>query len=217
MKNILEITGFKRYFANTSWLIAEKISRLFVGLFVGVWVARYLGPEQFGTISYAQALVGIFAGISTLGLDGIVIRNIVKDETSRDLILGTSFIIKLIGALVTIFIIVFFALTSSLEKNDVVIISIIACTLFFQSLNVIDFYFQSIVLSRYIVIVNLIGQLIAGFIRIYLILSSSPLIAFAFVILIDAIILAIGYIYVYKLKNIYTIRRINTRTKTNAS
>jgi len=28
--------GFKRYFANTSWLFAEKVLRMVVGLFVGV-------------------------------------------------------------------------------------------------------------------------------------------------------------------------------------
>ena len=72
----------------------------------------------------------------------------------------------------------------------------------FQSLNVIDFYFQSKVLSRYIVIVNLKSQLSASLIRIALILTNAPLIAFAYVILFDAIILAVGYTYVYKHKNL---------------
>ena len=57
MNNLFTITGLRRYFANTSWLIAEKIFRLAVGLFVGVWVARFLGPEQFGTLSYALSFV----------------------------------------------------------------------------------------------------------------------------------------------------------------
>ena len=206
MENIFTITGFQRYFENTTWLIAEKITRLLVNLVVIVWVARYLGPEQFGTISYAQALVGIFGGIAALGLDGIAIKKLVKDEGSRDLILGTSFIIKLTGSMVALFLIMFFAMTTSLEKNDATIITIIACTLLFQSLNVIDFYFQSKVLSRYIVIVNLLGQLIVSVIRIILILSNSPLITFAYVILFDAIILALGYIYVYKSKNLFFIK-----------
>ena len=40
--------GFMKYFKNTSWLFFEKILRMFVGLFIGIWVARYLGPERFG-------------------------------------------------------------------------------------------------------------------------------------------------------------------------
>ena len=75
--------GFMRYFKNTSWLFAEKILRMFVGLFVGIWVARYLGPEQFGLFSYAQSFVGLFTAMATLGLDGIVVRELVKDESRR--------------------------------------------------------------------------------------------------------------------------------------
>lgn len=76
--------GFRRYFANTSWLFAEKILRMVVGLFVGVWVARYLGPERFGLLSYAQSFVGLFSAFATLGLDEIVVRELVKDESKRD-------------------------------------------------------------------------------------------------------------------------------------
>ena len=202
MNNLFTITGFRRYFANTSWLIAEKIFRLAVGLFVGVWVARFLGPEQFGTLSYAQAFVGLFGAFATLGMDGIVIKHLVKDEGNRDLLLGTTFTIKLLGAMVALVIIGIVTVSTSNDNKDIIIITIIASALVFQSLNVIDFYFQSKVLSRYIVLVNLISQLIASLIRIALILTNAPLIAFAYVILFDAVILAVGYIYVYKHKNL---------------
>ncbi len=202
MNNLFTITGFRRYFANTSWLIAEKIIRLAVGLFVGVWVARFLGPEQFGTLSYAQAFVGLFGAFATLGMDGIVIKHLVKDDENRDLLLGTAFTLKLFGAMVAVFIISIVTVTTSNDNKEVIIITIIASALVFQSLNVIDFYFQSIVLSRYIVIVNLISQLVVSLIRIALILSEAPLITFAYVILFDAVILAVGYIYIYKHKNL---------------
>ena len=124
MINILAKTGFRRYFENTSWLIAEKITRLTVGLFVGIWIARYLGPEQFGTLSYAQAFVGLFGAISTLGLDGIVIEILVKDEDNRDLYLGTTFVLKLLSAIVVMVIICFVALITSNDNNDAFIITI---------------------------------------------------------------------------------------------
>ena len=202
MKNLFAITGFQRYIANTSWLIAEKIIRLVVGLFVGVWVARYLGPEQFGTLSYAQAFVGLFGAVATLGMDGVVIKHLVKDEGNSDLLLGTAFTLKLLSAMVALVFIGIVAVTTSNDNKDIIIITIIASALVFQSLNVIDFYFQSKVLSKYIVLVNLISQLIVSMIRIALILTNAPLIAFAYVIMFDAIILAVGYIYVYKHKNL---------------
>jgi len=88
--------GFMKYFKNTSWLFLEKILRMVVGLTVGIWVARYLGPEQFGNFSYAQSLVGLFTAISALGLDGIVVRELVKNETRRDELIETAFWLKLL-------------------------------------------------------------------------------------------------------------------------
>ena len=87
-----------KYFKNTSWLFAEKIIRMMVGLFIGIWVARYLGPEQFGLFSYAVSFVGLFTAISTMGLDTILVRELVKNESNRDILLGTAFRLKLLGA-----------------------------------------------------------------------------------------------------------------------
>ncbi len=66
LKSYKNNLGLMKYFKNTSWLFLEKILRMVVGLFVGIWVARYLGPEQFGLFSYAQSFVGLFTTISTL-------------------------------------------------------------------------------------------------------------------------------------------------------
>ena len=80
-----------KYFKNTSWLFAEKILRMVVGLLVVVWVARYLGPEKFGLLSYAHSFVGLFTIFATFGLDEIVVRELVKDESKRDSLVGTTF------------------------------------------------------------------------------------------------------------------------------
>ena len=63
-----------------SWLAIDKIVRMFLNVFVGSWVARYLAPDRFGMLSFAMALIGIFSIVASLGLDGIVIRDIVKKE-----------------------------------------------------------------------------------------------------------------------------------------
>lgn len=64
--------GFIRYFKNTCWMMGEQFLRIIAGVFVGIWVARYLGPEQFGLFSYVLAFTAIFGGIAKLGLNGIV-------------------------------------------------------------------------------------------------------------------------------------------------
>src|SRR5512138_2837849 len=76
--------GLRSIVSNTGWLFADKIIRMGAGLLVGVWVARYLGPDRFGLLSYAGAFAALFGSIATLGLDGIVVRNIVRNPESRD-------------------------------------------------------------------------------------------------------------------------------------
>jgi hypothetical protein len=60
-------------------MFGEQVLRMIAGLLVGIWVARYLGPEQFGVFSYATAFVAIFSAAAKLGLDGIVVRDLVKE------------------------------------------------------------------------------------------------------------------------------------------
>ena len=197
LKFAKENPGFVRYFQNTSWLFAEKILRMVVGLLVGIWVARYLGPEQFGNFSYAQSFVGLFTAIATLGLDVIVIRELVKDESRRDELLGTAFWLKLLGALLVLIGLAIAVNFTSNDSNTNSLVFIIASATIFQSFNVVDMYFQSKVLSKYIVYANVFSLLLSSIVKIVLILNEASLISFAWVILFDSFILASGFIYFY--------------------
>ncbi len=189
--------GFVKYFKNTSWLMGEKILRMGVGLFVGIWVARYLGPEHFGLLSYAQSFVFLFTTISTLGLDGIVVRELVKHPERRDMLLGTAFGLKLIGA---IMILPVLAIAVQLTTNDAytnLLVFIVASATIFQSFNVIDFYYQATVQSKYVALANTISLAISSVVKIGLILYEAPLIAFASMVVFDSVVLSFGLIYFY--------------------
>lgn len=195
IKSLQNHQGFMKYFINTSWLFSEKILRMVVGLFVGIWVARYLGPEQFGLFSYAQSFVGLFLAFATLGLDGIVIRELVKDENRRDELLGTAFWLKLMGAFAVLLLLFSAVPFTSNEGETNLLIFIIASATIFQSFNVVDMYFQSKVLSKYVVYTNMVSLLFSSIIKIILILSEASLLAFAWVVLFDSFILSAGFVY----------------------
>ncbi len=197
-----------KYFKNTSWLFGEKILRMIVGVFVGIWVARYLGPEQFGLFSYAQSFVGLFATIATLGLDGIVVRELVKNEKIKDTLIGTVFWLKFIGAIIVLILLLVAIQFTSNDQYTNILVFIIASATIFQSFNVIDFYFQSKVLSKYIVYANIISLFISSLIKIILILNEAPLVAFAWVVLFDSIILALGFIYFYSKSSSFNINNL---------
>src|SRR5690554_5536154 len=70
--------------SNTGWMMGDQIVRQVVGLVVGVWLARYLGPQLFGDLSYAFAVVMIVSPVAMLALDEIAIRRLVQDPAGRD-------------------------------------------------------------------------------------------------------------------------------------
>lgn len=197
LSSFLTLPGFKRYFANTSWLMAERIFRIAIAFTVGVYVIRYLGPERFGVLSYAISFASLISFIATLGLDEIAVRELVKDETKRDELLGTVFYLKLIGAflvLAILYIAVHFTLNDGFTN---LLIFIIAASTIFRSFGVINLYLQSKVLSKYTVYSQFASLTIASIIKLLLIWAQASLLYFVIVLLLEEIILAIGLLIVY--------------------
>lgn len=194
------------YLKNTAWVIGERVLRMAVSLFVGIWMVRYLGPEQLGIFSYAQSIAALFVVFSTLGLDSIVIRELIGHKDRRDELLGTSFFLKLIGAFSVLFGLFLFNKSGINSSQTNTLAFIVASATIFQSFNIIDYYFQSQVLSKFVVFSNTIGLLLSSVIKIFLIINNASLIFFAYVVLFDSFILAMGLIYFYS-KNGLSIRR----------
>jgi len=188
---------FLKYLSSTAWLLFEKIFRTIIGLIVTVWVVRYLGPEKFGLFSYTQSFAGMFTVIASLGLDGIVVRELVRDGSKRDALLGTAFGLKVVGAFISIAII---ATAVNFTSNDTytnTLIFIIACATIFQSFNVIDYFFIAEVRSRYVVFSSIISLFISSLAKITLILCEAHLVFFVLVLLLDSLVLAIGLLIFY--------------------
>lgn len=210
-------SGFRRYFANTSWLVAEKVLRMVVGLLVGVWVARYLGPERLGLLSYAQSFVGLFSAFATLGLDGIVVRELVKQPEREGELLGTSFGLKLIGAL-GVFIMLAIAIPFTSNDSYInILVFIIASATIFQAFNVVDMYFQAKVMGKFITYANTISLLLSSIVKVILILLQAPLIAFAWIVVFDSVVLAFGYVYFFLKKSTFKIQNLTFKRETAVS
>jgi O-antigen/teichoic acid export membrane protein len=192
--------GFKRYFVNTSWLMGHRVLSMVVALFVGVYVARYLGPERFGLLSYAGSFVGLFTALATLGLDGIMVRELVKTPERKDELLGTAFWLKAGGA---IFMWAGIAAAVPFTNNDTqtnILIVIIAFAIIFQAFNVIDLNYQAEVKSKYVVYAQLVSLVISSITKLVFVWIAAPLVWFACVFLLDAVVHAVGFTAMY-LKN----------------
>jgi len=193
--------NLQKIISNTGWLFGDHILRMGVGLFVGVWVARYLGPEQYGILNYALAFVGLFSVLSTLGLDGIAVREIVKYPKNQNEILGSVFILKLSGGcLAFLSVVVISAIIKPEDTLTRLIIGIVGLGLIIQSFNTIDLWFRSQVASKYTVLANNSSFVLASVSKVLLVLKQASLLAFVMVNLAQTILSAIGLIFFFKKK-----------------
>lgn len=200
-KSLVEHQGFRRYAANTAWMMAEQMLRILAGLLVGIWVARYLGPEQFGLFSYVLAFTALFSGIAKLGLDGIIVRELVNHPEKYDSYLGTAFWLKIAGAFVVMGLMAAIVPFTSNDSTTNLYVFIIAAGLLFQSFEVVEFYFQSLVLAKIISICKVIQLALSSIIKIYLVLTQAELLWFVLVTAFDAMSLAVSYVIAYQANN----------------
>ena len=186
---------------NTGWLFGDRVVRMGIGLVVGVWVARYLGPAQFGLMNYAVAIVALFGTVANLGLNGIVVRDLVKSPERAYSILGTAFVLQFLGGLVAsgLAIVVIDVLRPSgdLARG---LVAILAFSLVFKSTEVVKCWFESQVKSRYTVWAENGAFLLLSAAKVGLIMLRAPLVAFIWAALAETALVAVLLLFVYARK-----------------
>jgi O-antigen/teichoic acid export membrane protein len=185
--------------SNTGWLMSDKLLRMAVGFLVGVWIARYLGPAQFGLLNYAVAFVAMFSALATLGLEGIVVRDLVHHPARKEDILGTAFLLKAAGGLLTLSVTILAILL--LRPDDRLthwLVGITAIGTIFQAFDTIDFWFQSKVRSKYTVYAKNCAYLVISGVKVVLIIAGAPLVAFAWAGLAETVIGSAGLVVAFR-------------------
>ena len=200
MPNFFALPGFRKYFANTTWLLGERVLRMVVSLFVGIYVARYLGPERFGLLSYTLSFVWLFSSLASFGLDDILVRELVQSPEKRNNLLGTVFWLKVCGTVVMGTAITLVLQLKAEEQQTYWMITLITFGFLFQTTNVVDFYFQSQVQSKFAVRAQAFQLLITSIFKIYLVWNQAELIWFAFALLLDQAVVAVLFMLVYHWK-----------------
>ncbi|MEH1837393.1 MAG: flippase [Nostoc sp.] len=194
-------SGLRAIVANTGWLFADRILRMGASLVVGVWIARYLGVQQYGLFNYALAFVSLFSPIFTLGLDDVVVRHIVRQSSNKEEILGTTFWLKLLGGVASVLLAVGTMLfLGENETLKIWLVAILGMAGVFRATDTIELWFQSQVQSKYTVIAKNIAFLLNSIIKIALIVTKAPLLAFAWVTLAEFVMSAIGLLIIYQVK-----------------
>lgn len=184
---------------NASWIIGIQLVKSLLGMVISMLTARFLGPSNFGLINYAASIVAFVTPIMYLGLNGVLVQEIVNTPEKEGEILGTSVTLALFSSLVCIAgVISFSAIANRGEKDTIIVCALYSGLLIFQSFEMIIYWFQAKLLSKYSSIVSLLAYFFVSVYKIYLLATHKSIYWFAVSNALDYMIIAFGAGIVYK-------------------
>jgi len=195
-KGVWSHAGFQKYFQNTGWMFLGQATMI-ISLIINIWLARYLGPENFGKMNYVFAFVGIFGFLTNLGINDILIRNLVRNPEKRDALLGTAFWLMTAGGILSFITITI--LSFQLEPSGMIrsLIILYATTSLLSPINVISAYFQATIQAKKNALAQIFGTILVSIFKIFLIFSGQGIIWLVFAFVLDYIVGTFFYIINY--------------------
>ncbi len=176
----------------------EKGVRLIDAFFIGIWIANYLGPTEYGVLSYSESFVYLFTAIAALGLDQIIVKELVAHPEKRDSIMGTALSLRFLGFGLMILVMIPIIWLQGLDRVTIYLIFFLSMAVALQGFKIIDFYFQSQVQSRHTAICNILVVGSLAVFKVYLISFEYSLLWFGFAIFLEWLLLSLTYLLVYR-------------------
>jgi PST family polysaccharide transporter len=164
-----------RIFKNIAWLCGDRLVRMGLGVSITLAVARFLGPQQFGSLNYLGAVVGLFGAFTALGLDQIVVRDLVRRPDAEAEITGTALGLRSFSSVLFLTICLALLYRLGLLARGNYIGLFFALRMPFDSFAVLEFVFQARVLSKYIVIARNAAFITIGAVRLWFLHLRLPL------------------------------------------
>ena len=166
----------KKYISNSFWLLLEMFSRLIIGLIVGILLARYLGPENFGHLSYVLVIYAILKVFSSFGLEQVVVKDLSENKISGTVIKSNYFFLKAVFGIICLSCFVVYAFTSS---SDVLVLATpLIATLAIQGFDIYELQCQSIGESRRLIKRTLAAVLLVSAVKVGLIYLGASVYIF---------------------------------------
>ena len=187
--------GFQKHAKNLSWMFFARILSLVITFVATAYIARNLGPSNYGELSYALSFIGLFAFLSSLGVEQILYRELIKYPEKRNTYLGSALFIKVIASILTAALAIVSAYFLSPEDVSFVLISILSLTFICGSFSLLSYEFQADAKSKYPSIYAIFVVIILNILKIIVIYFDQGVIYLAGVVLLEPILYSVIYIH----------------------
>ncbi len=187
-----------RVIKNATWIIVCKIVQSVLGLLIGMFTARYLGPSNYGIVNYATSIVAFVTPIVQLGFRNTLVQEIVNNPELEGKIVGTSLTLSFISSLCCFLGVgLFVGIANHGEKETIVVCLLYSLSLIFQAFEMIQYWYQAKLLSKYTSVVSIIAYLTVSLYKIYLLVLEKSIYWFALSQALDFLIISVFLLAIY--------------------
>ena len=177
---------------NAGYLIVGKVLQMLFGLIVGLLTARYLGPSNYGLINYANAYIGFFAALCTLGINNVLVKEFVDHPGEEGKVIGTTLGLRAVSSILcSVAIIAISSILDAGELTTILIVALSSVGMVFHIVETFNYWFQSRLESKVTAISTLIAYLVSAAYKIYLLATGKPVTYFAITTSLDYLCLGI--------------------------
>ena len=189
----------KKEIKNAGWIIGERVVQMILSLVIGVLSARYLGPDNYGSLNYTSSFITFISSVATLGMEGVIIKKMIAQPEKEGQFLGGCIILRSISSvLCSVVVVGAVAILDMGDSEKLILISLQSIQLIFQVLNIFDSWFQRYLKSKYISIAKILASIVVMGYKLYLLVTAKSVIWFAFSNSLTAIVIAIILLVFYK-------------------
>lgn len=191
-----------KIFQTSGWLLVDKFARLLFGLITMAMIARHIGPENFGIWSFAIALTTIAGGLAVLGLDKVVVKEMVSFPEKEEMILSTALIMRIAAGILSFIICVLIVAFSKKDTSLYLLCTIITgLNIVLQSFDVFDYLFQARNQVQQVIIPKVSVFVLFCLIKLVFITINGSLLVFVWLSFIELLITYAIILVFYLRKN----------------
>lgn len=191
----------KNVINNAKWIIICKIIQSVLQLLVGMLCARYLGPSNYGLINYAASIIAFAVPIMRLGFNATLVNELTKDPEHEGQIMGTALLLNVISGVACMFGVYCFVSVMNPGNTETIIVCILySLSLVFGALEMIQYWFQYKLISKYPSLIMVFSYIIVSLYRIFLLVSEKSIYWFAITHSIEYGLIAITLITIFMSK-----------------
>lgn len=189
--------GVQRYTKNVSWMFFARMFTLGVSFLTTLYVARKLGPTNFGELDYALAIIGIFGIISAWGIEGVLNRELIKTPEQHNKLIGTASILRFILGITATSLVVIFSIFSKIEPLSKILLIILSFTYTVGTFTILQQDFFARAQSKYPSIITIIVVLITNIAKVFILFTHKGVIYLAASMVIESLLYTSLYFFTY--------------------